>query len=95
MFRTKTTGASPPKPTVGRGRGPTITTTPLPPTAIGRDEDDTGVCYDDFVNDDCCDDPNDPYAKARRLAPEGTIWTENDARPGDRLRETLRRSSRS
>lgn len=85
MFRTRTS----PKPTIGRGRGPTVTTTPLPPAAIGRDEED-----DDGTGVTIYDDPDDHYAKARRLAPEGTIWAENEcARPGDRLRETLRRHS--
>ena len=31
---------------------------------------------------DCCDDPDDPYAKAYRLAPEGTIWAENGCETG-------------
>jgi hypothetical protein len=105
MFRTKSTT---PKPTIGRGRGPTITCTPLPPTPAARrigDGDTTAltrsvasVAHIYEYEDNCdgtsgdLDDPNDPYAKAKRLAPDGAIWrSENEARPGDRLRKTLRR----
>ena len=134
MFRTRTT----PKPTIGRGRGPTITCTPLPPAQSTNIADTAcyscsgeplDTPYHEHGGDASCrravtvrqtdsceatehggdasclsvrqtDDPDDPYAKAKRLAPYGTFWADYtqkncQARPGDRLRETLRRHLRA